>query len=127
MRRFDTKDHLAMIRKAVGAIVRVRGSEAETILLEMLKWNNGRQTAIKHLAEVGTVRAVPLLSPLADAGLVVSNEERMAQKAIQAIQSRLGDVEAGGLSVASLQSEAGGLSVAAENGRLSIAKKQNAR
>ena len=116
-----------MIRKAVGAIVRVRGSEAETILLEMLKWNNGRQTAIKHLAEVGTVRAVPLLSPLADAGLVVSNEERMAQKAIQAIQSRLGDVEAGGLSVASLQSEAGGLSVAAENGRLSIAKKQNAR
>ena len=122
--RFDSSDHLPMVKQAVDAVVRLRGAEAEPLLLKLLKWNNARQTAIKHLTDVGTVKAVPHLSPLADAGLVVNKEERMAKDAIQAIQSPLGDVEAGRLSVVSMQSEAGGLSVAAQRGGLTVAKKQ---
>jgi hypothetical protein len=67
---------------------------------------------------------VPTLTPLANAGLVVNKEEQMAKDAIRAIQARLGEVEAGRLSMADPSAEAGKLSVTAQRGGQSEVRKQ---
>lgn len=95
--------------------------KAEPTLLELLGHSSDevRIAAAQALGQAGTIRAV---EPL----LLVKNKllrdvKTTARQAARAIQGRLGNVEAGCLSVVEHQDGQGALSLASEGGRLSLA------
>ena len=95
---------------------------AEPTLIALLAVDDAkvRVAAAAALASVGTVRAVEPLLPLTK-GVLDTELHRVAQDAIRKIQSRLGDAEAGRVSVSKVESLAGGVSLASEGGELSVA------
>jgi HEAT repeat protein len=79
-----------------------------------------KAAAARALAKVGTVAAVEPLLRYTKSLALGSDLERVAREAIGAIQSRLGDVQAGRLALAEAAPEDGGLSLAPEAGGLSV-------
>ncbi len=81
--------------------------------------------AAEVLRQTGSIRAVEPLLRLADSR--VSAELKVAARsAIHRIQGRLGDIEAGRLSLTEPEEKAGALSLAHEDGELSLAEKESA-
>jgi HEAT repeat protein len=78
-----------------------------------------RLSAVQALEQVGTITAVEPLLPFART-LSSSKLSRAARKAVDAIQARLGEREAGRLAVAEAHPQQGELSMAGEPGRLSL-------
>lgn len=72
-----------------------------------------KTAAVEALGALGTIRAVEPLHILAERGKF----KRTARRAIASIQSRLGNVEAGRLSLASTVDPAGALSIAGDPGK----------
>ena len=106
------------IAKALGALA---DPEAETTLLSLLGRGEDevRIAAAQALGRAGTVRAVePLL--LVKNGLL-RDVKTPARQAARAIQGRLGNAEAGSLSVVEQEDNKGALSLASEGGALSLA------
>lgn len=100
------------------ALMRANAEDALVGLL-LVERADVRIAACKALARVGTVRAVAPLKAL-DGGFFGSEEVRNASNgAVAAIQSRMGDVGAGRVSVAV---EGGQVSVAQVAGQVSVAK-----
>lgn len=100
----------------VRALARLGDAAAEPLLVDWLgREGVVRETCVEALARLGTVAAVEPLLALADAG------DEAARRAIDAIQARLGDVEAGRLSVVKPSQTEGALSLAEPEGELSFA------
>jgi hypothetical protein len=79
------------------------------------------RTAIAtSLGAIGSARAVSALLPMTK-GLIHNESHQAAKSAIRQIQSRLGHVEAGWISVAPIAEQAGAVSVAPEGGEVSLA------
>jgi HEAT repeat protein len=94
------------------ALVRWLAHEAEAV----------RIAAARALGEVGTVAAVEPLLPHTKGLLTDADLKRAAREAIDKIQGRLGDVEAGRLSLSEVQQRDGALSLSDdEAGKLSMA------
>lgn len=96
----------------IKAIENIGDSSAEAALIGLLDHPNNRVkiAAIEALAKVGTITAVePLHGLTRRLGL-----KRSARVAIDSIQSRLGDVESGRLSLAPAIDSDGGLSLAGD-------------
>jgi hypothetical protein len=109
-------------------LVNRRSAEAESILLMLLERDSVtiRFAVVEALGQVGSVRAVEPLLALT-AGLLASpSVKQAAREAVARIQSRLGDAEAGRLSLAVPSGDAGALSLAggeeAPGGELSLAE-----
>jgi hypothetical protein len=108
------------------ALARVLGdlgdASVELALLTLLAMDDDavRTAAARALGRVGTVAAVELLLPHSKGLLTDGDVKRAARDAIAAIQSRLGDVEAGRLALADGTADAGGLSLAQQPGQLSV-------
>jgi HEAT repeat protein len=96
-------------------------ARAEPHLIELLRHADEkvRMAAAAALGIVGGIQAVEPLLPLTK-GLFNGDLHAAARDAVRRIQSRLGDVEAGRLSVAAAGPE-GALSVSGEGGELSVA------
>lgn len=106
------------IAKALGALA---SPDAEPTLLRLLGSNEDevRIAAAQALGQAGTVRAVePLL--LVKNGLL-RDVKTAARQAARAIQGRLGNAEAGRLSVVEQEDNKGALSLTSEGGELSLA------
>ena len=82
--------------------------------------------AIRALGDAGDSRAVEPLMELAQHSGMLSRVPGAARGAIRSIQSRLGDVDRGGLSIAEVGSEGGALSIAEPSaaGQLSLSAKK---
>jgi HEAT repeat protein len=103
------------------ALAKIGDSAAEPALLTLLeREEEGQKIAVvSALGHVGTAAAVEPLMDLT--GRVLSSElGRAAEEAIARIQSRLGDVEAGRLTLAELTEHEGALSLSREGGELSL-------
>jgi HEAT repeat protein len=87
-------------------------SRAEPVLLDLLSHPRpaAREAAVLSLGQVGTIRAVEPLTALAAAGPL----RAAAREAIRRVQARLGDAEAGRLSVAPERGATGAVSLPAE-------------
>ncbi|HEY3446445.1 MAG TPA: HEAT repeat domain-containing protein [Myxococcales bacterium] len=87
-------------------------SRAEPVLLGLLSHPRpaAREAAVLSLGQVGTIRAVEPLTALAASGPL----RAAAREAIRRVQARLGDAEAGRLSVAPERGAAGAVSLPAE-------------
>lgn len=118
----QTEDEEALVYAAM-AVVRHRDGGAESALLTHAAHPNAtvRVAVADALGAVGTVRAVETLLPLTRGLLVDGAAKAAATAAIAAIQSRLGQVEAGRLSVVE-DTLAGAVSVAAQVGAVSVVK-----
>jgi len=106
---FDNTSDAATALEVITALRRIGDPAAEGALMRALGRRSDRvkTAAIEALAELGTVRAVEPLHALAGK----RKFKRIARAAIDAIQSRLGKVEAGRLSLAPTIDPEGGLSV----------------
>ena len=108
--------HDAPCAEAVAEALGALGDErCEPVLLRLLERESEgvQRAAAEALARVGTIRAVePLLN--------VKGAKAAARDAARAIQSRLGPVESGGLSVAPAEGVEGAVSVASTGGDLSL-------
>lgn len=114
LRAYAPTDAEALCR----ALMRANAEDALIGLLEVER-ADVRIAACRALARVGTIRAVAPIKAL-DSGFFGSEEVRNAShSAVAAIQSRLGDVGAGRVSVVS---EGGEVSVAQVAGQVSVAK-----
>lgn len=104
--------NLATLLEAIKAVENIGDSSAESALANLLKHPNNRvkTAAIEALATVGTVTAVEPLHELTSR----LGFKRSARVAIDSIQSRLGDVESGRLSLAPAIDPAGALSLIAD-------------
>lgn len=78
-----------------------------------------RGAAARALATAGTIRAVAPLLPLTE-GLLHGDVKEAAREAIRSIQARLGDAEAGRVSIAPVESSAGAVSLAGAGGEVSL-------
>lgn len=96
----------------ITALKRIGDPETETALIKLLEdpSDRVRTSAIESLAKIGTVKAVEPLYVLAKE----RRFKRQARTAIDSIQSRLGDVEAGRLSLAPNVDADGALSLAGD-------------
>jgi len=95
------------------ALGKASGAAGESMLLDLLKADAVavKVAAAKALGAVGTVRAVEPLLPFTQ-GLFADGELKdAARDAVRGIQARLGEVEAGGLSVVDERVGEGGLSL----------------
>jgi hypothetical protein len=78
------------------------------------------ETAVRLLGDLGTVRSVEPLLDLSKLIFIDPSLKRTARIALGEIQSRLGDVDRGRLSIVRLAEDEGALSLAADEGALSI-------
>lgn len=103
---------VATVLEAVRALESIGDPAAEGALLRVLlnAPNRVKSATIEALATLGTIRAVEPLHGLAERGRF----KRAARGAIESIQSRLGDVESGRLSLAPTIDPDGALSLAAD-------------
>ena len=102
------------------ALGKIDHPESETHLLRMLvfKHPETQRIASQWLGEIGSIKAVePLL--LCTEGDADRQTKKAAREAIAMIQSRLGDVDAGSLSLISTPEGEGALSMAEQAGQLS--------
>ncbi|MGZ6143133.1 MAG: HEAT repeat domain-containing protein [Myxococcales bacterium] len=117
------KKHDRGLAEAVAtALGKLGDARAETTLLRLLARDAAdlKRAAATALGLAGTVQSVePLLGSGAPASVV--------RDSVRRIQARLGDVEAGRLSVAPDDATAGALSPAADEGELSIAPAERRR
>ncbi len=110
-----------------GAVAGAGDAAAEEGLLRLLAREAAevRAAAARALGQVGSVRAVEPLLALTTGLLASPSVKQAAREAVARIQSRLGDVEAGRLSLAVPSGDAGALSLAgdetAPGGGLSLA------
>jgi hypothetical protein len=95
---------------AEGVLIKLLGREEPAI----------RVAAAKALGLVGTVHAVEPLLPLTKELLGALGLRAAALDAVRSIQARLGDAEAGRVSVAKVEDVAGAVSLAADGGELSL-------
>jgi len=95
---------------------------AESALIKLLGREEPvvRLAAAKALGLVGTVHAVEPLLPLTRGLLGDDKVREAAQDAVRRIQLRLGDAEAGRVSIAKVEDVAGAVSLAADGGELSL-------
>lgn len=102
--------NIATTLKVIEAVESIGDSSAERALIKLLEDSNNRvkTAAIGALETVGTITAVEPLHLLAKRLAF----KRLARKAIESIQSRLGDVESGRLSLAPSIDPNGALSLA---------------
>jgi HEAT repeat protein len=111
---------------------RIGSPEAEPGLLSLLGRASDavRTAAAGALARVGTVRAVEPLLALTSGLLTAPSLKRAAREAVERIQGRLGDAEAGRLSLVVPAEEAGSLSLAGAEpepaGELSLLEREPA-
>jgi HEAT repeat protein len=108
----------------VAALAQIGDAASEPALLRWLVATDSVPMKIgvaRALAQVGTVAAVEPLLPLTKGLLSDGDLKRTARAAIDTIQARLGDVEAGRLSISELARQDGALSLATEGGELSMA------
>ena len=96
--------------RAEGALIKLLDREEPAV----------RLAAAKALGLVGTVHAVEPLLPLTRGLLGDDKVREAAQDAVRRIQLRLGDAEAGRVSIAKVEDVAGAVSVAADGGELSL-------
>jgi HEAT repeat protein len=83
------------------------------------------RTAIAtSLGAIGSARAVSALLPMTK-GLIHNESHQAAKSAIRQIQSRLGNVKAGWISVAPIDERAGAVSVAPASGEVSLAPRDD--
>jgi HEAT repeat protein len=121
-----------LLALAPGAPARLAASIAETIgrlgdprgepaLLRLLSHQAEpvRLAAIRALGRLGTIHAVGPLLPLAN-GLLAVSVKGAARDAIASIQARLGDADAGRLSLLAEGPAEGGVSIASDEGALSL-------
>lgn len=113
------------IATAVAEVLWHRGeARAEPVLTGLLLHPDAKARAVAAatLGEIGTIRAVePLLACEQAASLLEGDVRKAARAAIEAIQRRLGPVDAGRLSLAEAQGVAGALSEVKAEGALSLA------
>jgi HEAT repeat protein len=104
------------------ALAKIGDPAAEPTVLTLLERREEglKIAAANALGHVGTATAVEPLMALVGSGL--SDLGRAAEEAIARIQSRLGDVEAGRLTLAKLAEREGALSLSREGGELSLPK-----
>lgn len=95
------------------ALGRCAGAEGEKMLLDLLQSDAVavKAAAAKALGLVGTVRSVEPLLPFTQGLFADGALKDAAREAIRGIQSRLGEAQAGGLSVVDGRAGEGGLSV----------------
>jgi len=121
----DAKDDLAV--EIAKTLQQLGSADAEPALIKLLSRTSDevRVWTAEALKRVGTVRSVePLL--LAASGNASIDLKNTARSAVRAIQNRLGDVEAGGLSLvdSAAGESAGALSLATEDGGLSLSVRE---
>jgi len=118
----QTEDPEAIVLAAM-AVVKHGDAGAESRLLAHAASPNAsvRVAVADALGAVGTVRSVETLLPLTQGLLADGDAKAAARAAIAAIQARLGEVEAGRLSVVE-DGLSGAVSVATEAGRVSVVK-----
>lgn len=104
----------------------LEGVGAEDALITLLGSASTRVQipAAQALGAFASVRAVEPLLPLTEGLLTDSAVKRVARAAVHDIQRRLGDVSAGGLSLAVPAPDAGALSLSAQAGALSQASRR---
>jgi hypothetical protein len=107
------------------ALGKVGDSAAEPTLLDLLDREHDelKIAAAEALGHAGTTAAVEPLLELTR-GFLNSELKKAAREAIARIQSRLGDVEAGRLTLSELPGKAGALSFPAEGGELSLSNEE---
>jgi len=95
------------------ALGKASGAAGESMLLDLLKADAVavKVAAAKALGAVGTVRAVEPLLPFTQGLFAAGELKDAARDAVRGIQARLGEVEAGGLSVVDERVGEGGLSL----------------
>jgi hypothetical protein len=106
------------------ALGRIGGGVAEQGILahlERVEELDRLLPAIEALGRIGTARAVEPLQKRREGLLTASRLKDAAKEAIRQIQSRLGDVDAGRLSLVETSQGSGDLSLAEEPGSLSLA------
>jgi HEAT repeat protein len=105
------------------ALGKLGDARAETTLIGLLGHEviEVRAAAASALGLVGTVRAVVPLLPLTE-GILHGELRQAARDAIRKIQSRLGDAEAGRISLAGAEESSGAVSLTTEGGEVSIAQ-----
>jgi hypothetical protein len=110
------------------ALGKIGDSTAEPTLLDLLDQEDDelQTAAVEALGHAGTTAAVEPLLELTGSFLN-SDLKRAAREAIARIQSRLGDVEAGRLTLAELTEQAGALSFPGEGGELSLSTDEGER
>jgi HEAT repeat protein len=110
------------------ALAQLGDPRAEPALVRWLGRNNEAVciAAARALGTIGTVAAVEPLLPHTKGLLTDADLKRAAREAIEKIQSRLGDVEAGRLSLSEVAQRDGALSLSEEAGKLSMAPDESA-
>jgi len=104
-----------------GALASLGDARAEPALLRLLRKGSGsvQRAAAAALGEVGTIRAVEPLYTLGEQTLPAALKTT-AREAIARIQARIGDAEAGRLSVHAEAPAEGGVSIVSDEGGLSL-------
>jgi hypothetical protein len=112
-----------LARVAARTLVSLGDSASEPALIALLAHESAevRMEAADGLARTGTVLAVEPLLQLTKGAPASTALKEAARAAIHAIQSRLGEVEAGRLSLAAQDEHDGALSLASEGGEVSVA------
>jgi len=111
-----------LIEAVVTALEKLGDARAEPALIALLGHSDdaARTTVARALGVLGTVKAVEPLLPLTK-GLLQTGLHAAACDAVRRIQERLGDADAGRLSMAQAEGPSGALSIASEGGELSVA------
>ena len=104
--------------------------DSEQTLLRLLAREAAevRAAAARALGQVGTVRAVEPLLALTEGLLASPSVKQAAREAVASIQSRLGDAEAGRLSLAAPAEREGALSLSGDEppgGELSLPERES--
>jgi HEAT repeat protein len=116
----------ALTETVATALGKLGDARAEVALIGLL----GRESTAVRIAAaaalglIGTVHAVEPLLPLSKGLLGNADLHKAARDSIRRIQSRLGDAEAGRVSVASVDEAAGAVSLAAGGGEVSLAQSE---
>lgn len=108
------------VAKALGVL---EHNDSEVLLLRLLEneADGVRIETARSLGKVGSIGAVePLLAHATDGA--VGPLRKAASEAIDSIQSRLGEVNPGGLSLAESDQVSGGLSLSVDEGQLTMTK-----
>jgi len=106
------------------ALGQYRGARVEGALLELLSRDDAevRRAAVVALGEAGTVRSVEAMLASGKGGL-----KEAVRDSVRRIQERIGDVEAGGLSLVEPVGPVGAVSVAQEEVTPAVLSRDRAR
>jgi HEAT repeat protein len=117
-----TSKHLSTCLAAVATLGQLGDPRAEPVLIGLLDHlsDEVRVAAIRALGCVGTVRAVEPLLALTR-GLLHGEVRAAARAAVVLVQARLGETEAGLVSLAQVSEHEGAVSVAPGGGEVSVA------